>query len=58
METPADLGSIRRATGRRQLWSFQDTKVIDDLVDAMGTRSRSELISCALETYLLPRRRR
>ncbi|MGW2161859.1 hypothetical protein [Nonomuraea sp. NPDC001699] len=48
--------------GRRRLWSFQateaDTNVIDDLVDATGARSRSELISCALEAHLLPRRRR
>lgn len=46
----------------RRLWSFQateaDTNVIDDLVDATGARSRSELISCALEAHLLPRHRR
>ncbi|MFF0870164.1 hypothetical protein ACFYUV_51035 [Nonomuraea sp. NPDC003560] len=43
--------------GRRRLWSFQateaDTNVIDDMVDATGARSRSELISCAPEAHLL-----
>jgi hypothetical protein len=49
-------------TGRRRLWSFQATatemEVIDDLWDSTGARSRSELVSCALEEYLTPPRRR
>ncbi|MFF5115027.1 hypothetical protein [Streptosporangium sp. NPDC000509] len=49
-------------TGRRRLWSFQATeaelKVIDDLWEQAGARSRSELLSCVLEEYLTPPRRR
>ncbi|MFE3454983.1 hypothetical protein ACFXJ8_39275 [Nonomuraea sp. NPDC059194] len=48
--------------GRRRLWAFQateaETAVLDKLVDDVGARSRSELVSCALEAFLLPRRRR
>ncbi|GII05752.1 ribbon-helix-helix protein, CopG family [Planobispora takensis] len=47
--------------GRRRLWSFQATaaevRVIDRLVESTGARSRSELIACAMEAYLAPRRR-
>ncbi|MBG0826148.1 hypothetical protein HS048_36390 [Planomonospora sp. ID91781] len=48
--------------GRRALWSIQATAaeiaVLDGLVDDSGARSRSEVISCAVEAVHLPRRRR
>lgn len=50
-----------QAAGRRRLWSLQATAaelaILDQLQTASGARSRSELISCAMEAYLLPRRR-
>lgn len=49
------------AEGRRRLWSLQATAaelaVIDGLVETTGARSRSELISCAVEAHFGRRRR-
>ncbi|MFI6802996.1 hypothetical protein [Streptosporangium canum] len=54
--------AIAARTGRRRLWSFQATAaeltVIDGLWESTGAGSRSELISCAIEEYLIPIRRR
>lgn len=48
--------------GRRRLWSLQATAaeldVLDGLVDGAGARSRSEVISCAVEAVYAPRGRR
>ncbi|WP_214417073.1 ribbon-helix-helix protein, CopG family [Sphaerisporangium fuscum] len=48
--------------GRRQLWAMRATdaelEVIDRLCRQTGAKSRSELISCALEAQLLAPRRR
>lgn len=48
--------------GRRKLWFFQATDpelaIIDQLQKSSGARSRSELISCAMEAHLLRRRGR
>lgn len=48
--------------GRRRLWSLQATAaeldVLDGLVEGTGARSRSEVVSCALEAVYAPRGRR
>lgn len=57
---PARRGESSQATaartGRRRLWAFQATAaelaVIDSLAESVGARSRSVLISCAVEEYL------
>src|SRR5690606_11144152 len=50
------------ADGRRRLWSMKATadelEVLDGLVEETGARSRSEVISCALEAVHGPRGRR
>lgn len=54
--------AVAAQDGRRQLWSMQATEgelaVIDDLVERHGARSRSELISCAVEAHLIRKRGR
>lgn len=48
--------------GRRQLWSLQATTeelaILDQLATDAGASSRSELISVAVEAFLLPKSRR
>ncbi|MBB4920952.1 hypothetical protein [Streptosporangium saharense] len=54
--------AARRTGQRRRLWFFQATTaelaVLDQLQTTSGARSRSELVSTAVEAYLLGRRRR
>ncbi|MER7129706.1 hypothetical protein [Streptosporangium saharense] len=57
------VGAAARRTGqRRRLWFFQastaELAVLDQLQTTSGARSRSELVSTAVEAYLLGRRRR
>uniref|UniRef100_UPI003F493F73 hypothetical protein n=1 Tax=Sphaerisporangium sp. CA-236357 TaxID=3240030 RepID=UPI003F493F73 len=54
--------AVAAREGRRQLWSMRATDaelhVIDRLCRQTSAKSRSELISCALEAHLLTPRRR
>ncbi|MFD0883414.1 hypothetical protein ACFQ08_02420 [Streptosporangium algeriense] len=58
----SQVSARRGRGGRRRLWFFQATetelKVLDQLQTTSGARSRSELVSTAVEAYLLVRRRK